>query len=71
MRLPVVLSAGEDGFVVASCPVLPGCITQGRDRSEALDNIREAIVLCLESANDEGWRVPDDFELTQVFVPTS
>jgi predicted RNase H-like HicB family nuclease len=69
MRLPVVLSPGEDGFVVASCPVLPGCVSQGRTRSEALDNIREAIQLCLEAAEEEGWEVPDEFELTQIVVP--
>ena len=57
MRLPVVLTPGQDGFVVASCPILPGCISQGRTRSEALRNIREAIALCLDSAEEEGWRV--------------
>jgi predicted RNase H-like HicB family nuclease len=71
MRFPVVLSAGRDGFLVATCPVLPGCISQGRTRREALDNVREAILLCLESAKEEGWQVPDDFELTQVTVSAS
>ncbi len=48
MRLPVILSFGEDGWIVAECPVLPGCVTQGITREEALDNIREAIELWLE-----------------------
>ena len=47
-ELPVVLRFGEDGWVVAECPMIPGCISQGRTRDEALANIREAIELCLE-----------------------
>jgi predicted RNase H-like HicB family nuclease len=42
----VVLYPGEDGYVVAECPELPGCVSQGRDRADAIVNIREAI---------EGW----------------
>jgi predicted RNase H-like HicB family nuclease len=49
--LPVILLPGEDGWLVAECPVLPGCISQGRTREEALANIREAIELCLESGD--------------------
>ncbi|MGH7821472.1 MAG: type II toxin-antitoxin system HicB family antitoxin [Candidatus Binatia bacterium] len=49
MDLPVVLQKGEDGFFVVECPVIPGCISQGRTREEALENIREAIELCLET----------------------
>jgi predicted RNase H-like HicB family nuclease len=39
----VVVYPGEDGFWVAECPSLPGCISQGRTREEAIANIREAI----------------------------
>ena len=46
---PVVLRAGEDGWIVAGCPAFVGCISQGRMRDDALANIREAIELCLES----------------------
>jgi predicted RNase H-like HicB family nuclease len=48
-ELPVILTPGEDGFLVAECPIIPGCISQGRTREEALKNIREAIELCLEN----------------------
>lgn len=68
MKLPVVLTPGEDGQVVARCPVLPGCISQGRTREEALVNIREAIELCLESAAEEGWTPPDDYEVVRLDV---
>jgi len=47
--LPVVLTPGEDGYFKAECPVIPGCISQGRTRDEALQKIREAIELCLEN----------------------
>jgi predicted RNase H-like HicB family nuclease len=50
-HLPVVLRPGEDGWIVVECPVLPGCVSQGRSREEALANIREAIQLCLEAGD--------------------
>jgi predicted RNase H-like HicB family nuclease len=37
----------SDGWVTVECPALPGCVSQGRDEKEALDNIREAIVAWL------------------------
>jgi predicted RNase H-like HicB family nuclease len=60
---PVVLHPGLDGWIVAECPMIPGCISQGRTREEALENIREAIELCLESEGP-----PKDYELAQVTV---
>jgi len=39
----VTPTPGEDGFIIAECPSLPGCLSQGRTKKEALDNIREAI----------------------------
>ena len=43
MMFHVILEPDEDGWVVAACPALPGCISQGKDEKEALDNNREAI----------------------------
>jgi predicted RNase H-like HicB family nuclease len=48
MNLKVVIEEGEDGYFVASVPALKGCWSQGRNRDEALKNIREAIELYLE-----------------------
>jgi len=62
MELPVVLTPGEDGWIVAECPIIPGCVSQGRTRDEALANIREAILLCLESREAEGWELPGEYE---------
>ncbi len=42
-QFPVILRPGEDGWTIAECPVLDGCISQGRTRDEALANITEAI----------------------------
>ena len=43
MMFHVTLEPAEDGWIVAECPALPGCVSQGRDEKEALENIREAI----------------------------
>jgi predicted RNase H-like HicB family nuclease len=50
----VTLVPGEDGFVVAECPALPGCVSQGRTKAEALDNIREAIEASLLTRHEMG-----------------
>lgn len=66
MDLPIVLLLGEDGYLVAQCPVIPGCISQGKTRDEALRNIREAIELCLENRLNEGWELPEGYEIVQL-----
>ena len=67
--LPVILTPGEDGFLVATCPILPGCISQGRTAEEALANIGEAARLTLACRRDEGWDVPPEYVVAQVEVP--
>jgi predicted RNase H-like HicB family nuclease len=47
MIFHVVLEKAEDGWIVAECPALPGCVSQGKDEEEALANIREAITAWL------------------------
>ena len=48
MKLDVIIQPGEDGFYIAECPALPGCMTQGHTEKEALKNIKEAIALWSE-----------------------
>ncbi len=48
MYLTVTLEQGEDGYIIAECPSLPGCVSQGKTEEEALANIKEAIDLWLE-----------------------
>ena len=67
--VPVLLHPGEDGFVIAECPALPGCFSQGKTETEALKNIREAIALCLEDgAEPQGVAKPEDWKLVPVTV---
>ena len=56
----VVIYPGEDGWFVAEVPTLPGCISQGRTRADAIANIREAISLMIEAIEARGESVPDD-----------
>ena len=63
----VLLYPGEDGYVVVEVPSLPGCVSQGKTREEALSNIEEAIALYIEVLEDRGEPVPDDaFEIVLV-----
>ena len=48
--------------------MIPGCVSQGRTRDEALANIREAIALCLETRTAEGWELPSEYEIVDVTV---
>ena len=68
MKLPVVLRPGEDGWIVAECPLIPGCISQGKNHDEAIANIREAIELCLETKEQEGWELPRNYEVVDINV---
>jgi predicted RNase H-like HicB family nuclease len=58
MKYRVYLEQDEDGVFVATCPSLPGCISQGQTRSEAAENIREAIEGYLKSLKKHGEPVP-------------
>lgn len=66
MRIPVTFSPGEDGFIIAKCPVLPGCMSQGESQEEALNNIIEAIHGCIEVRRELG--LPDTELMTEVEV---
>jgi predicted RNase H-like HicB family nuclease len=58
MKYRVLIEQDEDGVYVAQVPALPGCISQGPTRQEAVANIREAIVAYLESLKAHGDPVP-------------
>ena len=47
MLLHITLEQAEDGWIVAECPALPGCVSQGKDEKEAVENIKEAITAWL------------------------
>jgi predicted RNase H-like HicB family nuclease len=54
MRLVVTLERDETGMIVAECPAIPGCISQGKTEEEAMANIREAIQACIEARAANG-----------------
>src|SRR5213596_1826367 len=66
MKFATVLDRDEDGVWVAECPSIPGCVSQGKTREEALKNIKEAITLCLEVRAERG--MPLTVEVQQVEV---
>ena len=65
----VILYPGEDGYWVAECPTLPGCISQGETKEQAIKNIREAIDAYITALEEDGLPVPEEqFELLAVVV---
>lgn len=56
----VIVYRGEDGFWVSECPSLPGCISQGMTREEAIRNIKEAVDLYGEALDEDGLSIPKE-----------
>jgi len=54
MKFIVTISQDEDGMFIAECPVIPGCISQGKTEQEAIENIKDAIKQCLEVRAEMG-----------------
>lgn len=66
MKYPVILYTGQDGWIIAECPSVPNCITQGETEAEALENIREVIALTLEARRELGLPVPDEEDVLPI-----
>jgi predicted RNase H-like HicB family nuclease len=66
MKFSVTINRDEDGVWVSECPSIPGCVSQGKTREEALKNIEDAIRLCLEVRAEQG--MPLTVETRQVEV---
>ena len=66
MKLKIVLEQGMDGYIVAYCPALKGCVTQGRTEEEAINNIKEAIELYLEVDPKDVNRAAGEFKICEV-----
>ena len=66
MKLFVTMDRDEDGVWVVECPAIPGCISQGGSKQEALENIKQAIQLCLEVRAEQG--LPLTIETRQIEV---
>ena len=56
----IIIKLGEDGFWLAECPSLPGCISQGQSKKEAIKNIQEAVEGYIEVLQQDGDPIPKD-----------
>jgi len=66
MKFNVTIDRDEDGVWIVECPAIPGCVSQGKTKDEALENIKEAISLCLEVRAEMG--LPLTIETRQLEV---
>ncbi len=66
MIFNVTIDRDEDGVFVVECPSIPGCVSQGKTKEEAVENIRDAIKLCLEVRAEKG--MPLTIETRQIEV---
>ena len=66
MKFTVTLDRDEDGIWVAECPSIPGCVSQGSTKVEAMENVKQAITLCLEVRSENG--LPLTIETQQIEI---
>jgi len=62
MKYRLIIEQDEDGVFIAECPSLPGCISQGKTRLQAIDNIKDAIQGYIESLKKHGEPIPSPIE---------
>jgi predicted RNase H-like HicB family nuclease len=68
MKFLTSITRDEDGAWVVECPAIPGCVSQGTTREEALANIRDAIASCLEVRAERGMPLSVETEQVEVFA---
>ncbi|MGB2885396.1 MAG: type II toxin-antitoxin system HicB family antitoxin [Dehalococcoidia bacterium] len=68
MKFAITLEQDEDGYIVTSCPALPGCHSQGRTKKEAIANVKEAIQGYVASMRKHGEPIPSLKEVEEVEV---
>lgn len=59
MRFKVTVETDEDGVWIVECPSIPGCVSQGATKEEALENIRDALKLCVDVRDERGSAASD------------
>ena len=62
MRFRIIIEQDEDGVFVAECPSLPGCVSQGKTRKEAVENIKDAMEGYLESLKKHNDPIPPSIQ---------
>jgi len=68
MKFSVVIDRDEDGIWVTECPSIPGCVSQGRTKAEAIKNVTDAIALCLEVRAERGFPLTVETQQVEVTV---
>jgi predicted RNase H-like HicB family nuclease len=68
MKFVTTLDRDEDGVWIVECPSIPGCVSQGATKEEALANIRDAIALCLEVRAERGLPLTVETQEVEVFA---
>ena len=68
MKFLVTIAQDEDRIWVAECPSIPGCVSQGQSRDEAITNIREAIAACLEVQAERGMQLTVETQQVEVTI---
>jgi predicted RNase H-like HicB family nuclease len=68
MKFSVTLERDEDGVWISECPSIPGCVSQGNTRESAIENIRDAIKLCLEVRSERGMPLTVETQQVEVLV---
>ena len=68
MRFQVTIDRDEDGVWIAQCPAIPGCVSQGPSKDEALANIEDAIAACLDVRAEQGLPLTVETRLVEVNI---
>ena len=68
MQFSITIDRDEDGVWIAECPSIPGCVSQGATRDEAINNIRDAIKVCLEVRAERGMPLTVETQRVEVTV---
>jgi predicted RNase H-like HicB family nuclease len=67
-RFTAIYQQGEDGWIVATCPEVPGAITQGRTQEEARENLKDAIHMMLEVMREDAEKELEGRDVTREFI---
>jgi predicted RNase H-like HicB family nuclease len=68
MQFMITLDRDEDGVWISECPSIPGCVSQGATKAEAIKNIKEAIQACLEVRSERGLPLTIETHQLEVFA---
>lgn len=68
MKFNIAIDRDEDGIWIAECYSIPGCVSQGTTKEEALTNIKDAIKLCLEVRSELGYPLTLEIQQVEVFA---